>query len=280
MEDLNNNMGAPVKETGRLSSASLDGLMLALVTIVCSVISSLGVSGGFLGVLIWIIKLVATIWVLLYFMKKYSLKHASIYGETTYNQAFGYGFLVSLLSAVVIACFMYLSVTVLFPNSVSDAMQMVQDKIEQQGSMGEEQENAIGAVMNNLPAILTFGMLIWCTICGLIASSIIASSVKQLPAGGFNPNNFDANNFNPDSFNNNVTGSESTNPEDITPDKTGDAKPEEPADKPSEPAGQPAEPADKPAEPATKPAENKEDESRFIPGGDKPEDPNDKYMPK
>jgi hypothetical protein len=168
---------------------------------------------------------------------------------------------------------MYLSVTVLFPNSVSDAMQMVQDKIEQQGSMGEEQENAIGAVINNLPAILTFGMLIWCTIFGLIVSAIIASSVKQLPIGGFNPNNFDANNFNPDSFNNNVASSESTNPEDITPDKTGDVKP-------GETAGKPSEPADKSAEPANKPTENKEDESRFIPGGDKPEDPNDKYMPK
>ena len=75
MEDLNNNTGAPIKETGKLSRASMDGLLLALVTIVFSVISSLGVSGGFVGVLIWIIKLVATIWVLLYFMKKYSLNH-------------------------------------------------------------------------------------------------------------------------------------------------------------------------------------------------------------
>ena len=75
---MNNNMGAPVKETGKLSSASLDGLLLALVTIVCSVIGSLGVGGGFVGVLIWIIKLVATIWVLLFFMKRYSLRHASV----------------------------------------------------------------------------------------------------------------------------------------------------------------------------------------------------------
>ncbi|MCI1719457.1 MAG: DUF4199 domain-containing protein [Bacteroidales bacterium] len=263
MEDFNNNMGAPVKETGKLSSASLDGLLLALITIVCSVINSLGVSGGFLGVIIWIVKIVATIWVLLYFMKRYSLRRASIYGETTYNQAFSYGFLVSLLSAVVIACFMYLSVTVLFPNTESDTMQKVQDAMAQQGSsMNEEQENAINAVMNNLPMILTFGMLIWCTIFGLIVSAIIASSVKQLPVEGFNPNNFDANNFNPDSFNNDVADSETTKPEDVTPDKTGDAKPEEPADKPAEPA------------------ENKNDESRFMPGGDKPEDPNDKYMPK
>ena len=236
MEEMNNNMGAPVKETGKLSSASLDGLLLALVTIVCSVIGSLGVGGGFVGVLIWIIKLVATIWVLLFFMKRYSLRHASIYGETTYNQAFGYGFLVSLLSAVVIACFMYLSVTVLFPNTESDTMQKIQDTIAQQGnSLGEEQENAINTVMNNLPMILTFGMLIWCTIMGLIISAIIASSVKQLPVEGFNPNNFDANNFNPDSFNNDAADSETAKPEDITPDKTEEAKPEEPADKPEDP---------------------------------------------
>ncbi|HPT05843.1 MAG TPA: DUF4199 domain-containing protein [Candidatus Egerieousia sp.] len=274
MEDLNNNMGTPVKETGKLSSASLDGLLLALVTIVCSVISSLGVSGGFVGVLIWIIKLVATIWVLLYFMKKYSLKHASIFGETTYNQVFSYGFLVSLLSAVVIACFMFLSVTVLFPNSVSDAMQMVQEKFDQQGSMGEEQENAISAVLNNLPTILTFGMLIWCTIFGLIVSAIIASSVKQLPGasfpGGFNPESFTQNNA--DTMLNNVDGATQSNNggqgteepksvEHVNAEDAGTANPEDTA-KPSEPKVE------------------KEDESRFIPGGDKPEDPNEKYMPK
>ena len=32
---------------------------------------------------------------------------------------------------------------------------------------------------------------------------------------------------------------------------------------------------EKPAEPKV----DKEDDSRFIPGSDKPEDPNDKYMP-
>jgi len=262
MEDLNNNMGTPVKETGKLSSASLDGLLLALVTIVCSVISSLGVSGGFVGVLIWIIKLVATIWVLLYFMKKYSLKHASIFGETTYNQVFSYGFLVSLLSAVVIACFMFLSVTVLFPNSVSDAMQMVQEKFDQQGSMGEEQENAISAVLNNLPTILTFGMLIWCTIFGLIVSAIIASSVKQLPGAGF-PGGFTQNNADGTMQNNNIEqGTEEPKNEEHAKDEdAGTAN-----------QGETAQPAE--------PKVEKEDESRFIPGGDKPEDPNEKYMPK
>ena len=262
MEDLNNNTGAPVKETGKLSRASMDGLLLALVTIVFSVISSLGVSGGFVGVLIWIIKLVATIWVLLYFMKKYSLNHASVYGETTYNQAFSYGFLVSLLSAVVIACFMFLSVTVLFPDTISNAKQLVQERIDQQGSMGEEQENAIGAVLNNLPTILTFGMLIGCTMFGLIVSAIIASSVKQLPGanfpGGFNPDSFTQENSDAnETIQNNADGAMQNNDSEQS---TGEKSTEESA---------------KPAEPKV----DKEDESRFIPGGDKPEDPNDKYMP-
>ena len=91
-----------------------DGLLLALVTVVCTTLSSLKVP-GFLSILLWLVKLVGSIWLLWYFMKRYGQSHPEVPRTT------GYGILVCLFSSIVCAVFTYLSLRFFFPGSVEEA---------------------------------------------------------------------------------------------------------------------------------------------------------------
>lgn len=204
-------MKTAMAQNSKLNSAAIDGLLLALVTIIFSLIGSVGIKSSALSVILWILKLVITIWLLLRFMKKYSARHAAETGETTYNQAFGYGFLVSVLSAVVIGCYMYLSSAVLFPEQMTASIEAAKAQIETM-STDSAQTDAINSILNNIPIVLLFTQLIWCTICGLVISAILASSAKTINLnsgnGGFDNNS--GNNSGNDSGNDSSNGFIST----------------------------------------------------------------------
>ncbi len=155
---------------GNLNSAAIDALVLALIVIFCGLISSLA---SFLGWIMWIVQLVATVWMLVRFMKRFSKKNAAENGSTTYGQAFTYGFLVSLCSAVVIAVYAYFDVKFINAETISTAMEAAR---QQMAGMG--QEEILDKVLDNLPFITLVGRLVWCTILGVVFSAIIANSCK------------------------------------------------------------------------------------------------------
>lgn len=200
-------MKTAMAQNSKLNSAAIDGLLLALVTIIFSLIGSVGIKSSALNVILWILKLVITIWLLLRFMKKYSARHAAETGETTYNQAFGYGFLVSVLSAVVIGCYMYLSSAVLFPEQIAASVEAAKAQIETMAT-DSAQTDMVNSILNNLPIVMLFGQLIWCTICGLVISAILASSAKTI---NLNSGNGIDNNSGNDSSNGFISTDDSKN---------------------------------------------------------------------
>lgn len=164
-----------MSEKGKLNSAAMDGLVIALIVIVCELLGSLA---GFLSIVLWIVKLVATIWVLARFMKKYSARHAAEFGITKYSQAFSYGFLVSLCSTIVIAVFSYLQFKYMVsPETMEAAMEVYRSNMQD--------TEVFDRIMENLPFIVLVGKILWCTILGVVYSAIIANTCVKVDFNGF-----------------------------------------------------------------------------------------------
>ena len=73
---------------------------------------------------------------------------------------------------------MFLSITVLFPETVDQITEQVQGVLAAQ-NYDAEQENQTMAMLNNLPQIMLFGSLIYYTLYGLIVSAILANFTKK-----------------------------------------------------------------------------------------------------
>lgn len=156
------------------SLAALDGLLLSLVTIIFSLITSVFVPKGIVSILLWALKFGGCLYLLFYFMKKYS----GNFDHVSYKQSFFFGFLVCLFSSVICACFMFLSITVLFPETVDQITEQVQGVLATQNYDAEQESQAM-AMLNNLPQIMLFGSLIYYTLYGLIVSAILANFTKK-----------------------------------------------------------------------------------------------------
>lgn len=152
-------------EKGKLNSAAIDGLVIALIVIVCGLLSSLASA---ISIVFWVVQLVATVWMLVRFMKKYSARHAAEYGSTKYSQAFSYGFMVSLCSTIVISVFSYLQAKYMVPQETFEtAIAAYRSSVPD--------EEILDRIMDNIPFIMLVSRLVWCTILGTIYSAIIAN---------------------------------------------------------------------------------------------------------
>ena len=155
------------------ASASFNGLILASVTIVVSLIQSLLLPGTAVGMIMWLVKLVGSLWVLYFFMKKYAVEN----GVSSYGRNFRYGVLVCLFSSVLCAGYAFISAVFLFPEQTDLVMETVTQSVAA-GNFTSEQENAIEDVMNNFPKIMLFSAAFLYIIEGIVASSILANYTK------------------------------------------------------------------------------------------------------
>lgn len=163
----------------RFNKAAVDGLLLAAITIILSLVTS--VTGGkFISILVWIVKLVATMWALYYFMKKNTQLNTAEGIATKYNDAFKYGFTVSIFSVILIAVYAYVS---LFFIDTEAAMAQAQQQMEVYAAKGANMES-LNWIMNNYELVTLVGTLVLYTIWSAIASAIFASSAKS-PANPF-----------------------------------------------------------------------------------------------
>jgi hypothetical protein len=100
-------------KTNLWSSAAINGFLLALITIIFTLVqTAFPISGMAAMILLWVVKLAATIGALFYFMKTIGQEEEPF----TYGNAFSYGFVVSCCSNIVIACYLLLHYTIIFPN--------------------------------------------------------------------------------------------------------------------------------------------------------------------
>ena len=150
----------------------MDGLLLALVYVVITLVTTVLTPGGGLSILITIGHLVATIWMLLYFMKRYGATQEAY----PHSRAFGYGFAASLCSNVIIVAYALLHFNVIFPESIAKTMEDVLASIQQAGSSNTD---AFAYMGQHLGLIIPVVLFVMYTIWSLIISAILASFAKK-----------------------------------------------------------------------------------------------------
>lgn len=166
------------------NTAAINGLILSSVTIISSLLQSAFKFEGLLSIVLWMAKFGGCIYLLHYFMKQYS----NTLGQVSYKESFKYGFLICCFSSIVCACYLFLSLTVLFPESLDAALEQVQAVLAT-GSYSSQEEEAVMAMMDRLPQITIVSSLIYYIIIGAVMTSIIANfTKKEDPFAGYGNN--------------------------------------------------------------------------------------------
>lgn len=158
-----------------LQSSALDGLLLSIIFILHSLISSLLLTAGsrFLTMALWLVKFAATIYLMYYFMKKYSLTQ-----EThTYGASFKYGFMISLFSTIVCTAYMLFNLTVINPDSIETIKETMIAVFESSGQAAALEQFDFDRLISNIYFVwMPIYYLVW----GIILSSIISNYTKKV----------------------------------------------------------------------------------------------------
>ena len=156
-------------DSSKWSLAAKDGLILAAVTVVVSTLTFLTES-TFLSSLLWLVKLVGSIWLLRVIMKRYGAAHPD---EST----FGYGVIVCVLSALVCAVWSFVEYQFLFPGAVEEVFEQTYTSLSQMGSaMPDGFTDMMLKMEDNYAQISFITTFIWCSLLGVIFSAILSRS--------------------------------------------------------------------------------------------------------
>lgn len=178
-----------VKENTLANSAAKAGLILGAVSIVglllpwqLDMLSGSGL-GANLGVklvkfLIWIAKLVLCIWLMRFFMLKFSANAP----EADNSRVFRFGMLTALLSSVVYSAFYMAYLQFLNPEKITESLEALQGNPAFDSSKLDLMEEFVPLIRN----VTFFINLIYCFIYGTIVSAILSRNIP--PRNPF-PNN-------------------------------------------------------------------------------------------
>ena len=163
-------------DNSKWSLAAKDGLILAAVSVVVSTLTFL-TKNSILGGLLWIVKLVGSIWVLRVILRRYADSHPD-------EPTFGYGVIVCVLSAFVCAVWAFVEYQFLFPNAVAEAFDQMFQGFEQMGTMlPDEFLDVMLRMQDNYAQINSITTFFWCSLLGLVFSAILSRGSR----GGKNP---------------------------------------------------------------------------------------------
>lgn len=152
----------------------MSGLLLALISIIFALVQAVFTMPVAVNSVISIVKLASTIGALFYFMKDYG-RQAATY---PYGKALKYGFTVSFCSAVISAVYFYFHFAFIFTEqSETLKLALLEGFNQAAGAAGTQVD--FSSVVENLPVIVSFYILFYYTIIGLIIASIIASFLKR-----------------------------------------------------------------------------------------------------
>ncbi len=124
-----------------------------------------------LDIILWAAKFAGCILLMKYFMKKFAADHPGL----TNNDTFKLGVAIALLSALIFSGFYLAYVTIIAPDTFTNAMDTVR---ESYGSMmGQE---ALDAMENmNMASISFFSNLIYCFLFGTVLSLILSKNIPS-----------------------------------------------------------------------------------------------------
>jgi hypothetical protein len=151
------------------NSIAVNGLLLALVSIIFMLLQTILPSWHWVFTLA---KIVTTISVLYFFIKQYSKEHEYF----SYGDGFRYGFGVSFCSAIVFAVYVYVHYTYIFPESAETFKEAMMQAMQR---FNNAEGLDLDVLINNLPVIMCFSMFFYAVIWGLIIPAILAGFTKK-----------------------------------------------------------------------------------------------------
>ena len=150
------------------SQAASKALLLALITIACNTVSYLFPDSTVISMLVFVVRTVASIWLLVAFMKQYA--------ATTGQSPMGFALCTVLLSSLICAFYDAAALAWLFPglmDKVNEAMSQSMSMVPAEGMSIFEN------MMDNLPTITFFSTFIKDFLFGLIVAAIANSSTRK-----------------------------------------------------------------------------------------------------
>lgn len=154
------------------SRAAKDGLILAAVTVIITLISGWNKS-GFLGILLWAVKFIGSIMVLRAAMKAFGKDNPS-------TPTLGYGLKVCLCSSLVCAVWAFVMYSYVFPDIASTAFEAVYESFGQSGlTVTDQMSDALAKLEDNYAQYTSMVSFVWDLLLGLLISSILANSTKN-----------------------------------------------------------------------------------------------------
>lgn len=157
------------------NSASIAGLVLAVLTIAAETISALcgkvnGIAGGFLGFMAWAGKLVLCAMV----FKKFMVRFHSTYEGVDYPRLQRYGLKLALFSSIVVAAYSIINLLVINPGAMDDILEVFRTSYS--SMMDSNTEAAFQKMLPKMPYYMAFGTLIYCFLWGWLYSTLFARS--------------------------------------------------------------------------------------------------------
>ena len=150
------------------SQAAAKGLILALITIACNTVTYLLPDKAFVNILMFVVRTVASIWLLVTFMKQYA--------ATTGQSPMGFAVCTVLLSSLVCAFYDAAAMAWIFPGLLDQVNEAVSQSMS---AVPAEGMSIFEKMMDNLPKIMFFSTFIKDFLFGLIVAAIANSSTRK-----------------------------------------------------------------------------------------------------
>ena len=155
-----------------LREAATYGLYIGLFLIVCSLLSSF-IGGGFF---LMVIKLIGSIALLIYAMRRY--RDINNGGYITYVNSFSFGMLTSMFSTVLFVAY-FLVMVFVNASELQNQMHNTFDEFIERGLVQDDAISTFSYMVDNIRWILPMFLFIWSMFFGLIYSLIIAATVVR-----------------------------------------------------------------------------------------------------
>ena len=162
-------------KSNKWSSAATSGLLLALVSVAVLAIESVLSPGQAINLILSLTKLVASIWLVYYFIKEFARQ----YEIFSYANGFSYGFIVCLFSSFICVVAQLLIITVISPETFDAQIDTMINAFAQ--SRPDIAENLADMQQGGaLPMIVAAASFVWYMILGTIVSAIMANFTKKV----------------------------------------------------------------------------------------------------
>ena len=122
-------------------------------------------------IVLWIVKFAGCIWLMKFFLEKFANK----YQDSTRDDVFKEGCAIAFLSALIFSAFFYIYATFINPDMFSQAIEQAMSTYS--AMLDSNSMEAMESMFEKLPMITAVTNLIYCTIFGMVVSSICSRSL-------------------------------------------------------------------------------------------------------